>query len=367
MNLLFVPRSSGPRFQDCIRFAFLTVNLVKANGLFPPHGGLWRAVVGDANVDIALPVIGSHAKVCKGFSDIDIVIIHVDITVVEGIPTDLLVGHGDAFFQLRHIIQGGRRVSDVGVKFNQQFLNIGIKNHREPHHAFVRPRPSIVNKAPFAVGNRIVVPFIWNFVGLCIDGVFCHLFKVAKLERVGSPEQFPGVFFNLDKEQQGVAFGCEIKFVTLANEQLNRLSHDATVGHDPVGSFDAGHVLACYIPCLASFTLREVKVHPLFQCIGVESSTNREVVQNTLKVRAITTCPHASNVQLVAGLSALKAVVGAKIARRDGRLIVQNHPCFLAVNVEGVTLTGHHVYLNMGPSVRFDGCVRNRVSRKAVF
>ena len=367
MNLLFVARSSGPGFQHSVCFASLSVTVVKTNRLFPPHGGLWRAVVGDANVDVALPVIGSHAKVCKRFSDVDVVIIHVHITVVEGTTTDLLVGHGDAFFQLRHIIQGGWWVSDVGIKFNQQFLNIGIKNHREPHHAFVGPRPSIVNKAPFAVGYRIVVPFIWNFVGLCIDGVFCHLFKVAKLERVRSPEQFPGVFLNFNKEQQGVAFGCEIEFVTLANEQLNRLSHDATVGHDPVCTFDAGHVLACCIPCLASFALREVKVHPLFQCFGAESSTNRDVVQNTLKVRAITTGPHASNEQLVARLPALKAVVGAKIAHGNGGFIVQNHPCLLAVDVEGVTLTDHHAHLNKGPGVGFDGCVGNRVSRKAVF
>ena len=166
MNFLFVSWACGPCFHDGDGFLGSThfFTFVDIWFLIPPHHWLRWTVVGNTDVDVALPTVGSDAKVCEWLCDIHIIEIHVDIPVIVGIPVHHLIGDGDALLQFRHVVQGGWRVCNVSVQFNVQVLNVGVKNHREPHHAFSRPRPFVVEEAPLAVGNRIVVPFVWDFV-----------------------------------------------------------------------------------------------------------------------------------------------------------------------------------------------------------
>ena len=263
VNFLFVSWPRRPCFHNGYGFVvFPGISSVKITGFFPPQRRFWRTVIRNTDVDIALSVIGSHAQIGQRFSDVHVIEIHVDVPVVVRVERDLLICDWDAFFQFRHVVQSGWRVGHVGVEFDEQLLHIGIKDHGEPHDAHLRPRPGIIEEAPFTKRGRIVIPFIWNFIGLGINGVFGHLLTFAKLERVGVPVQLSGVFLNFNEEQQCISLCGVLELVAFTNEQLNRLCHDASIGHDPICTFDAGHVGFGGIPCLSAFSLGEIEMQP---------------------------------------------------------------------------------------------------------
>ena len=183
MHFFLVSGAGGPCFHLHRAFLFVVAVFIKPDGFTPPQI-LWRrwAVVGNTDVDVAATAVGFDSQISQRFSDVHVVVIRIVISAREGIPTDFLIGHGDALLEFGHVVERGRWVGDVGVQFDVELLNIGVQHHREPHDAFGGPGPCFVDEAELAKRFRVVIPLVGNFVRLCVEGVFCHLLEVVKFE-----------------------------------------------------------------------------------------------------------------------------------------------------------------------------------------
>ncbi len=190
-----------------------------------------------------MPVVGSNTQVCKGFGNVDVVVIHVDTVVVERVPIDILIGYWNALLEFGHVVKGGGWVGHVSIEFNEQVLDVRMEDHGEPKDTNLWPGPGLVNETPFTNGFRVMVPLVGDSTGLGIERVFGRFLKVTKLEGVGIPVQFSGVLFNFHEEQQRVPFGSELQLVILADEQFDGLGDDASIGHNPIGTLNGCHSL----------------------------------------------------------------------------------------------------------------------------
>ena len=211
-----------------------------------------------------------------------------------------MVGDRNALFEFRHVVKRRRRVGNIRIQFDVEVLDIAVEHHGEPHHALAWPRPRFVDKTKLAERFCVVVPFVWNVVGLCVERVLRHLFKVIEFEGIGIPEQRARVFLNFNIEEQGVTVCCKLELIAFADEQLHGLCDNAPVGHDPIRALEETDSLTGSVNGFITLSLGEINVPTRLQRADVDTGPNSHVVEYALKVIAVAACAHASDVELVA-------------------------------------------------------------------
>ena len=279
--------------------------------------------------------------------DIDVVVVDVDITVVVRISIDVLVRYRYALFEFGHVVQRWWRIGYISVQFDVEVFYVGVENDGKPHDAFIGPRPRFVDKAEFSFGGCVVVPRVWHLVGKGVQGVFCHLLKIVKFQRVGIPLDFTRVLLYFNKKEERVPRCGKRQLKRFTNEEFLCLRDDAPIGHHPIGALDNGHMAMDAVGGFATFAFGEFKMNPFLHRAVVSTCSNSDVVQQPLKVIALATRSHPCNKEFIAGEIVLIAIVGAEITQWDGGVLVNHNTGIVAVDTERVAFTNDDVHLNM--------------------